>query len=148
MSRIYLYKAKDAESHKEIGRKLQELPDGQYVVKITRNKPIRSLAANGFFHMVCQIYATHTGHYLDEIKDEFKNDIGFYTMHTDKLGKQIKRLKQSSSLDETEMASLINQLLQWGRDKFPEVIIPRKEDATYLQWIQVENDYNRTFSGY
>lgn len=148
MSRILLYRAKDEKSHKELGRKLWEIPEGDYVVKITKNKPIRSLGQNNYYHMVWGIYATHTGHYIDELKKEFYDKIGFFEVFTDKRGVSTKRYKSSSGLDETEMSALINQQLQWGRAEFPEVIIPRKEDATYLQWMQVQNDYDRTFSGW
>ena len=146
---ITIYKAGDAKAHAEFGKKLwNEYKSGEYVIKITKNKPIRSLGANNYFHMVLSIYASYTGHYLDEIKDEFKLDVGYYDLVTDKQGKQFKRLKSTSEEDTTGMSRLTNQLLQWGRDKHPECIIPRLEDATYLQWIQVQNEYEKVFSGF
>jgi hypothetical protein len=148
MARIFLYKSKDEKSHKELGKKLSELPEGGYVIKVSKNKPVRSLGQNAYYHMVWNIYATHTGHYIDELKKEFYDKIGFFEVFTDKREISTKRYKSSADLDETEFAALINQQAQWGRDEFPEVIVPRKEDATYLQWMQVENDYNRTFSGW
>lgn len=145
----FLYKARDKDSHQAFGKKLWETYEsGEFVITVKKNKPIRSLGANNYFHMILSIYATYTGHYLDEIKGEFKYDIGYYDIITDKLGKQFKRLKSTSKADTTEMASLTNQLEQWGRNKFPECIIPRKEDATYIQWLEVQNQYERTFSGF
>ncbi len=148
MKKSILYKAKDPDSHKSIGRQLQELPEGEYVIDIKKNKPIRSLGANNYYHMVWSIYATHTGHYIDELKHEFYDVIGFFTLHTDARGKTTKRYKSSADCDKEEMARLINLQADWGKREFPEVIIPRKEDATYLQWMQVQNEYNQTFSGW
>jgi hypothetical protein len=143
-----LFDTEDEQSKRKFYAELKTLKPGAYAYSIKKNKPIRSLGANKYFHMVWNIYATHTGHYIDELKREFYDKIGFYELFTDKRGKQTKRYKSSKDCDTTEMSSLINQQAQWGRDEFPEVIVPRKEDATYLQWIQVENEYNRTFSGW
>ncbi len=150
MPRFILYKAKDPASHKEAGRILWDFPECKegYIIKVTKNKPTRSLDQNNYYHMVFAIYATHTGHYIDELKKEFYDKIGFYDDFTDKRGKTTRRYKSSSDLDQTEMSALINQQAQWGIDEFPEVIIPRKEDAKYIQWLQVEDEYNRTFSGW
>lgn len=146
---IFLYKAKDKIVHETFGKKLWNMAEsGEFIISVKKNKPIRSLGSNNYFHMILSIYATYTGHYIDEIKDEFKNDIGYYDIITDKLGKPFKRLKSTSKADTTEMASVINQFEQWGRDKFPECIVPRKEDATYIQWLEVQNQYERTFSGF
>lgn len=148
MPKILLYKAKDETSHRMVGKELSELPDGSYVIRISKNRPVRSLGQNSYYHMVWNIYASHTGHYIDELKTEFYDKIGFYTIFEDKRGKKIKRYKSSKDCDTSEMTALINQQLQWGRDEFPEVIVPRQEDATYLQYIQIENEYEKVFSGF
>lgn len=142
------YTAKDAVSHKKVGRVLQELPEGDYVISVKKNKPIRSLKANSYYHLVWNIYAIHTGHYIDELKKEFYDHIGFYDLFEDSRGVITRRYKSSAKCDKTEMAALINQQLEWGRHEFPEVIIPRLEDTTYLQWMEIENQYNKTFSGW
>ncbi len=146
--KVLLYKAGDAQSHLKIGMTLKELPPGEYIIKVHKNRPIRSLGANRYYHMVWNIYATHTGHYVDELKKEFYDKIGYYTEHTDKRGKTTRRYKSSAEEDTAGMNALINQQAQWGRDEFPEVIIPRLEDATYLQYLEIENQYTKTFSGY
>jgi len=148
MPKILLYKANDEKSHRMVGKELASMPEGSYVIKISKNRPVRSLGQNAYFHMVWNIYASHTGHYIDELKKEFYDKIGFYTVFEDKRGKQTKRYKSSKDCDTSEMTSLINQQLQWGREEFPEVIVPRQEDATYLQYIQIENEYERVFSGF
>lgn len=148
---LYSRKRDDPEgdkSHKSVGQQLLDFPDGEYIISVKKNKPIRSLPSNSYYHMVWNIYATHTGHYIDELKKEFYDKIGFFEMFTDKRGKTTKRYKSSADCDVPEMSSLINQQAQWGREEFPEVIVPRREDATYLQWLQVQNEYNKTFSGW
>lgn len=143
-----LYKAGDDESHKNTGKILRALDAGEYIIQIKKNKNIRSLGANAYYHMVWNIYATHTGHYIDELKKEFYDKIGFYETWVDERGKEVRRYKSSGKEDTAGMAALINKQAQWGRDEFPKVIVPRKEDATYMQWMEVENEYNKTFSGW
>jgi hypothetical protein len=147
-----IYNNKDeatkAANHKEVGRQLLELPPGEYVIKIVKNRHIRSLSKNAEYHAIWHIYAIHTGHYIDELKKEFYDKIGFYTFHTDSRGKTTKRYKSSADCDEVEMQALINQQAQWGRDEFPEVVIPKPQDRTYELWFEIQNQYNRTFSGW
>lgn len=146
--KLILYKSGDADSHKKLGRELQSLPEGEYVIKVTKNKNIRSLGANAYYHMVWNIYATHTGHYIDELKHEFYDKIGYFDWFEDARGVRTKRYRSTSDEDTAGFAAIINKQAQWGRDEFPAVIVPRKEDATYLQWMQIENEYNKTFSGW
>ena len=148
-----LYDCTDAnkrqESHKKAGKTLQDMPEGyEYLITIKRNKPVRSLSQNNFFHMLLTIYANHIGLYLDEMKGEFYDAIGFYEMITDKRGKETKRYKSSADLDQGEMAGLISALIQYGSTNMPECIIPRQEDANYMQWMTVQNDYNRATAGW
>jgi hypothetical protein len=152
--RNYLYDASSPEahaiSHKEIGKKLQEMGKeypGKYIISWKRHKQIRSMKANAFFHAVCQIYAMYSGHTVDEIKHEFKM-ARFYTLETDKLGREFKRGKSSSGLDTGEFAAVCNNLLEWGKDEFPAVIVGRKEDMTYIQWLNIQDEYEKVFSGF
>lgn len=146
--KIILYKTDDTAGHTAFGKTMRDLPPGEYIIKITKNKNIRSLGANAYYHMVWNIYAIHTGHYIDELKKEFYDKIGYFEEWTDARGKITRRYKSTSDEDTAGFAAIINKQAQWGREEFPEVIVPRKEDATYLQWMQVENEYNKTFSGW
>ncbi len=147
--KVLLYKRSDTDGNgQEIMKQLKELPEGQYILKVVKHRPVRSLSANAFYHMRWSIVATHTGHYVDEIKREFYDHIGYFTWHEDKRGKRTKRYKSSADEDTAGMGALINQQGVWISDEFPEVIIPRKEDATYLQYLQVETEYTKVFSGY
>lgn len=151
----YLYETEEGrrkESHQKLGKLIQELPDGKrFQVIIKEIRHVHSISQMAYFHVVCSIYAIHTGHTMQEIKDEFKR-ARFFEMTIDKQGKEFKRLKETSGLDVVEYTSLINNLLQWGREEYPDVRVNRKEDMTYAQWLEyesaVENEYTKVFSGW
>lgn len=136
-----------AQTKERINKMIDEMPDGEYIGDIKKNLPIRSIKANKFFHAVCNVYAIYTGHTMQEIKDEFKRD-RFFEMRVDKQGREYKHLKETSGLDTKEYASVCNNLLQWGREKHPEITIERQEDMDYQRWMEIENEYNRVFSGF
>ncbi len=140
------------ESHRKLGREIQGLPEGKkFKVEISELKVIHSISQSAYFHVVCSIFAIHTGHTLQEIKDDFKKD-RFFEIIVDKQGKEFKRLLPTSGLNVTEYASLINNLLQWGLDHWPKCVVSKKEDMDYIQWMEyetaVKNEYNKTFSGW
>lgn len=145
--RTFLYTAGDPVSHKKIGSSLSELPAGDYVIIVKKNRPIRSLQANKFYHAVMKLYATHTGHTMSEIENMFKMERHFEIVYYPS-GKTEKIPRDTHDLDTKEFTAMCNNLLQWGRDNFPEVIVPRQEDLTYRQWIEIDNEYNKTFSGF
>ncbi len=126
---------------------IKDLPPDEYIILIKKNKPKHSIKQSNFFHAICQLYAIQTGHYLEEIKDEFKRD-RFFEMKVDKQGREFKRLKPTADLDEAEYSVLNTLLLEWGKEKHPEVVVPKKGDLTYIQWMNIGNEYTRTFSGY
>lgn len=144
--KILLYTPGDNNRHKELGRLLQSLPDGDYVIQVKKNRPVRSLKANAYYWMCVKIYSIHTGHHESEIDYMFRMD-RHYQMKVIN-GREVKVPKETKDLDTKEYADFVSKFLAWGRENFPEVIIPRPEDATYLQWVQVNNDYNESFSGY
>ncbi len=147
MSLILIYKAGDTQSHRDLGKKLQKLKPGEYVVKITKNRAIRSLSQNNFFWAIIQIYSTYTGHTIKEIDYLFRMDRWFQIIEF-KSGKTEKIPKETHNLDTSEFAQVVTNLLQWGLENFPEVIVPRKEDLTYLQYIEIQNQYEKSQSGW
>lgn len=139
-------------SHADIGKKFQELPEGKrFKIEVSEIKVIHSIPQSAYFHVICSIYAIHTGHTLQEIKDEFKS-ARFFEIIVDKQGQEFKRLKSTSKLNVTEYASVINNLLQWGLENWPECTVKKKGDMDYIQWMEyeaeVKNEYNRSFSGW
>jgi len=147
MKKFFIYK-KTPEIHAEFGRKVwAESEEGvEYIYTRKVNRPIRSIPQNKMFHAICQVFAMYTGHTIEEIKDEFKRE-RYFEMRTDKQGVLFKRLKSTSKADTSEFTWLINNLLEWGRDKWPSCIVPRKEDMSYLMLIEIEEQYEREFFG-
>ena len=142
---------KRADSHLKIGRELKELPDGKrYIITAKLHRVIHSQEQRAYFHVICTIYAVHTGHTMDEIKDEFKR-ARYYELKVDNFGKEFKRLKSTADADTAEYAWLITNLLQWGSEEWPAVIIPKKEDHDYERWLEIEaaieEEYRRMTSG-
>jgi len=147
MSKIVLYDNREEENKRKFYNTLKALPPDEYVVEIKKNRPIHTIKQSSYFHVLCQIYAIHTGHYLDEIKDEFKRD-RFFEMKIDNQGREFKRLKSTSKLSDVDYQIVITLFLEWGKEKHPEVIVPQKRDMDYKMWMEIGNAYNRTFSGY
>jgi len=137
-----------ARSHSKIGKILQELEVKQngYVISIKANQPIRSISQNKFYWAVVGLYSTHTGYHKDQLDNLFRLDRWFEWKELPS-GKSIKIPKKSSDKDVAEFARMCTLFLDWAKEEFPAVIVPRKEDLTYLQWMNLENEYDAAFSG-
>lgn len=144
--KFLIYKAKDANSHKELGRKLQELPEGEYVIQIKKNRPIRSLSQNKYYHLILNLIAIETGHTHEELHEAMKLKFNCQVVYFPKGGSQIIG-KTTSDLDSAEFTAYINRVKQWALDEF-NIIIPEAKDVDYKRWMEIENNYERTFSGY
>ena len=145
--KIMLYKSGDAQSHKETGRKLAELPPDEYVLTIKKNRNIRSLRQNSYYHVILNIIAIHTGHDKDEIEYMFKTN-KWYNIKTLPDGIEMRVPKKTSDKDTKEFAIMLNHLFQWRIDNWPELIIPERKDVDYKKWMEIENEYNTAFSGF
>lgn len=145
MSRIYLYKAKDANSHKELGQKLKELPDGEYVVEIKKNRAIRSLNSNKYYHVILNIIAISTGHTHEELHEAMKIKFNCQVIFFPKGGSQIVG-KTTSDLDSGEFSAYVNRVKQWALDEFG-IVIPQANDIDYKRWIEIETTYEDSFRG-
>lgn len=151
--RTYLYdcttEAKRVVSHKALGQELKKVPDGfEYCLTLKKNKAVRSLPQNAFYHVILTIYANYIGCYLDEVKKDFYDSIGYFYFKTDHLGKDHKRYYSSADEDTAGMANLINKLLQWGGMNYPEVHIPTQDRMTEQQRIEIENEYQKALAGW
>lgn len=150
--RTFIYTSGDPQSHKEAGRKLQELPltkDGKgidYAIVIKQNRPVRSLSSNKYYHAVLNIIAIHTGHDHDFLHDEMKRKFNSETVFFPKSGTVIKP-KSTADLDTKEFGAFVNRVKLWAMDEFS-IVIPEPEDVTYQRWMEIQNEYSRAFSGY
>ena len=118
-----------------------------YIIEIKKNHAIRSIKQNAYYWVVITIYSIHTGHTKKEIENMFKMDCHFEVV-TYPNGRQKIVPAETHETDTAEFTAIVNKLLQWGRENFPEVIIPRQEDVRYKELMEIENEHDRVFSGF
>jgi hypothetical protein len=118
-----------------------------YFIAIKKHRPVRSIKANKFYWAIINIYAIETGHTKKEIENMFKMDRHFKIIEYPN-GRTEKVPADTHESETDEFAAVVNNLLDWGRDNFPRVVIPRKEDMHYKMLMEIDNKYNETFSGF
>lgn len=146
MPKIFLYKTKDEKKHKELGAFLWALDPGEYVIEIKKNRNIRSISANKYYHAILNIIAIETGHSHDELHEALKLKFNCEIIHFPKGGSQMIG-KTTSDLDTKEFASYINRVKHWALDEF-QIVIPEAKDMDYAKWMEIENNYEKVRSGY
>lgn len=146
MSKMFLYKTGDAQSHQELGKKLSELPKGDYIVKIERNKPIRSIDQNAYYWKVLQIISISTGEYdTDRLHRICKRKFNSKVEDLPKSG-SIVTTESTTELNESEFLAYVRLVKKWAEDEF-DVIIPEKKDLSYKLYMEIQDNYNQTFQG-
>lgn len=143
--KIMLYTSKDAASHKKLGEALRELPEGEYVITVKKNRAIRSLSANRYYHCILNIIGIHTGHTHEELHEAMKMKFNCAVIYFPKGGSQIVG-KTTSDLDSAEFSSYIARVKQWALDEF-NLVIPEAKDIDYKRWMEIENNYDETVAG-
>jgi hypothetical protein len=143
--RIFTYTRGDAESHKQLGKKLQELPEGNYVVTIKKNRPIRSLNANRYYHFMLNIIATYTGILHDDLHEAMKYKFNSKVIFFPQGGSQCIG-NSTASLDTAEFASFVNKVKNYAITEIG-VTIPEAKDVDYQKWMDVENEHDMAFNG-
>lgn len=144
--KFFLYNPKDPKNHKELGQFLQEFPDGEYVIQVKKNRPVRSLNANKYYHAILNIIAVSTGHTHEELHEAMKLKFNCSVIFFPKGGSQMVG-KSTSDLDTKEFAAYVNQVKKWALDEFS-IIIPETKDIDYNRWMEIENAYSENFSGF
>lgn len=144
--RTFLYKTSDPSSHKLLGEKFKELPEGEYVVSVKKNRAIRSLSANRYYFAILNIIAIHTGHDSTFLHEEMKRKFNSESVLFPKSGMVIKP-KSTSTLDSGEFSAYVNRVKQWAMDEFS-IIIPEVDDFNTQNLMDLENQYSKSFSGY
>lgn len=148
-----LYDNRTEEGKRDLYKKLKELPDGEYVIEVKKNKAIRSMTANAYYHVVLNIICTSTGQGTgdknfdhDQLHEILKRKFNSDTFHLPKGGVEVVG-KSTSEMDTTEFASYINRVKQWAKEEFG-IIVPEREDLDYKKWMEIDNEYNKTYSGF
>lgn len=124
----------------------RDLPDGKYLVRISRNKPIRSLKANAYYWVLLSIIATETGYEREQLheicKRKFNSDVILYPSgEVDIVG------KSTTALNSAEHAAYVNKIKMWAQDEW-RINLPEPADIDYQRWMEIENNYNRSQSGW
>lgn len=143
---ITLYTAGDANSHKLLGRKLSELKPGDYVIEVKRNRPIRSLAHNKYYFAILKLIATETGNDVDRLHEIAKKKFNGEMVQLPKSGMEMVG-RSTSELDSKEFSAYINRVKLWANDEFGITVYDR-ENMTIEQLMDIENNYEKVFSGF
>lgn len=143
--KTFIYKRGDAESHKEFGRILQNLKDGEYVVSVKKNRAIRSLSANKYYHAILNIACmeldiTHENMH-EAMKYKFNSKVIFFPAG----GSQCIG-NTTADLDTKEFAGFVNRVKQYLTDDLG-IVIPELKDIDYARWIAIDNAYDDNFNG-
>jgi len=141
-----LYSAGDEKSHKELGAYLRSLPKGDYAIAIKKNRAVRSLSQNRYLHLAINIVAIHTGHTHDEIYEIAKLKFNSKIISLPKGGTQIVP-ESTSNLDSKEFSVFVNRFCQWALDEFG-VAIPQPNEIDQVRQWEIDNNYEKVFSGY
>ena len=89
-------------------------PDDLIEVIVRPYKKNRSLEQNDMFHAWCGTIADKTGHSKAEIKDILVETVFGTEEYLNLQGKKRSRLRQTSSLNKSEMSELIERSVQIG----------------------------------
>lgn len=144
--KILIYTAGDEASHKALGQELQKIPPGEYCIEVKKNRPIRSMKANKYYFAILKIIGINTGHTHEELHEIMKLKFNSEIVHFPKSGSQIIG-KTTSDMDTAEFAAYLNRVKKFAIEEF-NLVIPEPRDLDYVRWMEIENSYNRTFSGF
>jgi hypothetical protein len=143
--KILLYQAGDPNSHKEIGRKLQELKPGNYTIEIKKSRAVRSLSANRYYHAILNIIGIETGHTHEELHEALKLKFNSEVIFFPKGGSQMIG-KSTAILDSAEFSGYVNRVRQWALDEF-NIVIPESNGISQQQWMEIQNAYDENQQG-
>jgi|SRR5690242_5489704 len=143
---IHVYKAGDEAEHQKFGRLLRELPPGDYCITIKKNKPIRSLNANKYYHATLNIIGAESGITHERLHEICKRKFNAEIVQLPRGGAEIMG-RSTADMDTKEFAAYVNQVKQWAIDEF-NIVIPEPQDVTYEMWMKIQNSYTKVHEGF
>lgn len=143
--RNFVYIAGDKESHKGLGKKLAELKPGSYVIQVKKNRAVRSLSANRYYHLILNIIGVSTGHTHDELHETLKLKFNGKMIYFPKGGSQMIGAS-TANLDSAEFAAYLNRVKNWANQEF-DIVIPERESVTHEQWLAMDDVYEQNQNG-
>lgn len=140
-----ILKTDDEDSKRKLYNVLKELKPGSYVVEIKKNRNVRSLSANRYYHAILNIACmeldiTHENMH-EAMKYKFNSTVVFFP----KGGSQCIG-NTTSDLDTKEFTAFVNRVKQYLQDDLG-IIIPEAKDIDYGRWIEIQNSYDDNFPG-
>lgn len=145
MKRHYLYSPGDKALHKKLGDALALLEPGEYVVEVRKNRAVRSLDANKYYHAILNMIGIETGHTHQELHKTCKRMFNSDTTYKEDGTTQIY-VNSTSDLDTKEFAAYVNNVKHWAMEQF-NMVIPDARDMNLHRWLEVESEYERVHSG-
>lgn len=144
--RTFIIKSGDETTFKPLGVYLRELkPGGNYIIEVKKNRAIRSLSANRYYHAILNIIGISTGHTHEELHEAMKMKFNCTVIFFPKGGSQVIS-KTTANLDTAEFAGYINRVKAWALNEFG-IIIPEAKDIDYARWLELENTYDENQQG-
>lgn len=148
---ILHYKAGDKDDHKRLGQKLSELNPGEYVIEVTKNRPIRSIGANRYYWgIVLKTISIAVGYDTEELHEMFKLKFNAKTIQFPD-GTTELTLMTTSDLDTEEFRVYISKVKQWAiktltTNPLKPFTFPEQADVDYLRWSAIKEDYDKVFN--
>lgn len=144
--KLFTYTAGDVASHAQLGKDLQAMKAGEYIVQVKRRKPIRSISANAYYWVILNIISMSTGEYdRDRLHEICKRKFNGELIQLPKGGTELIG-RSTADLDSKEFAGYVTRVKQWALDEWG-IIIPELKDIDYKRWMEITNAYDDNFSG-
>lgn len=145
--KVLLYQAGNPESHKKLGKELSQLKPGEYVVTVKKKKHIRSLDQNSYYWAILTLIAAETGEFdRDRLHNICKSKFNSKLEELPRNGGSILVVESTSKLDSDEFTKYINRVKSYARQELG-IVINEQRDMTYQQWEEINNHYEKTFTG-
>lgn len=154
--RVFFYTPDNPATHKELGRKLAELPKTRknsqdmdvpihYRIEVYEKKAIRSLKANAYYHVILNIIAIDTGHTHEQLHEICKKKFNGDIIHLPKGGME-QVGKTTTNMDTAEFTGYVNRVKQWAQDEFG-ITIPEPSRLDERTIAEIQNTYEENNSG-
>ena len=144
--RIFFYDPRDEQSIRELGKKLRAMPEGKYRVEVYKNRAVRSLKANAYYHVILNIIGIETGHTHEQLHEICKKKFNADIIHLPKSGMEMIP-KTTTNLDTAEFAAYVNRVKQWAQDEFG-IVIPDVSQLDDRRIAEIQNTYDENNSGF
>lgn len=139
---ILHYTAGNKGNLSDIGDKLASMKDGEYVIEITPNRPVKSLSSLKYlFGVVYKEMAIETGHATDEIHEMMKYKFLAQVIEFPN-GVHAVTIGSTKAMTDAEMAKFTSQVKDWA-EKFLQIKFTDSRDVDYQKWSELRDGYDK-----